>query len=175
MQKLKQVKSIITADSERRYVVPSAPGKRFKEDTKVTDMLYHCYEMIAKRENIDEYCELIKARYNGIIADLGLDISLDNEFALIEAALEEGTTVDNKRATVNVGNVISSYVFISDNLERTTINGSNTAANANCTVITLYNNCIELFVFSSALYSVSQYLQFKLQRQKRINNCLYPT
>ena len=42
----KQVASIIKADPHRRYVVPSAPGKRFKEDTKVTDMLYECYEKI---------------------------------------------------------------------------------------------------------------------------------
>ena len=51
----KQVASIIKADPNRRYVVPSAPGKRFSEDTKVTDMLYTCYEMIRKNENIDAY------------------------------------------------------------------------------------------------------------------------
>ena len=51
----KQVASIIHADPARRYVVPSAPGKRFKDDTKVTDMLYRCYNMIRNHENIDEY------------------------------------------------------------------------------------------------------------------------
>ena len=40
-----KVKSIITADAERRFVVPSAPRKRYSEDTKVTDMLYHCYAL----------------------------------------------------------------------------------------------------------------------------------
>ena len=39
-----KVKDIIRSDSDRRYVVPSAPGKRFSGDTKVTDMLYACYE-----------------------------------------------------------------------------------------------------------------------------------
>ena len=85
----KKVAAIVGADKARRYVVPSAPGKRHKEDIKITDMLIAC-------QKTAEYMPLwqqIKARYNGIIADLGLDISLDNEFALIEGALEEGTTV----------------------------------------------------------------------------------
>ena len=56
-----QVAKIIKADPERKYVVPSAPGKRFKDDTKVTDMLYTCYDMIKNHENIDEY-------YKGIVA-----------------------------------------------------------------------------------------------------------
>ena len=43
-KQFKKVADIIHADPERRYVVPSAPGKRFKEDTKVTDMLYRCYD-----------------------------------------------------------------------------------------------------------------------------------
>ena len=77
----KKAKDIITADKSRRFVVPSAPGKRFKEDTKVTDMLYHCYELASKGdEGFDEAFEKIKERYNGIISDLGLELSLENEF-----------------------------------------------------------------------------------------------
>ena len=38
-EQFKKVADIIHADESRRYVVPSAPGKRFKEDVKVTDML----------------------------------------------------------------------------------------------------------------------------------------
>lgn len=49
----KQVASIIRADETRRYVVPSAPGKRFPEDTKVTDMLYTCYEIVRRRGRHD--------------------------------------------------------------------------------------------------------------------------
>ena len=49
----RQVASIIKADPARRFVVPSAPGKRSKDDTKVTDMLYTCYSMVKKHENID--------------------------------------------------------------------------------------------------------------------------
>ena len=71
----RQVAGIIRADSARRYVVPSAPGKRFSGDEKVTDMLYGCYELIRNRESIDEEYARIKERYNGIIRDLGLDLT----------------------------------------------------------------------------------------------------
>ena len=86
----RKVAAIVAADKARRYVVPSAPGKRFKDDIKVTDMLIACQ----KTADYMPLWEQIKARYNGIIADLGVEISLDNEFALIENALAEGTTVD---------------------------------------------------------------------------------
>ena len=84
----RQVASIIKADPTRRYVVPSAPGKRYKDDTKVTDMLYTCYNMVKNRENIDEYYEKIKARYNGIIADLGLDFDISGELEYVKNALQ---------------------------------------------------------------------------------------
>ena len=84
----RQVASIIKADPARRYVVPSAPGKRNKEDTKVTDMLYTCYNMVKNRENIDEYYEKIKERYNGIIADLGLDFDINGELEYVKNALQ---------------------------------------------------------------------------------------
>ena len=72
----KQVASIIKADPHRRYVVPSAPGKRFKEDTKVTDMLYECYERVRNHEDIDELYARIVDRYNSIIKGLGMDFDI---------------------------------------------------------------------------------------------------
>ena len=42
-EQFRKVADIIHSDESRRYVVPSAPGKRFSSDTKVTDMLYGCY------------------------------------------------------------------------------------------------------------------------------------
>ena len=44
-EQYKKVGDIILGDRDRRYVVPSAPGKRFRGDTKVTDMLYACYDL----------------------------------------------------------------------------------------------------------------------------------
>ena len=83
-----KVYRIIRADEERRYVVPSAPGKRFKEDTKVTDLLYRAYN--AKTENeFHSTFEEIKSRYQDIIDGLNLDISLDKEFEVIQNDFEE--------------------------------------------------------------------------------------
>ena len=84
----RQVASIIKADPARRFVVPSAPGKRSKDDTKVTDMLYTCYNMVKKQENIDEYYKNIAKRYNDIIADLGLNFDISGELEYIKNALQ---------------------------------------------------------------------------------------
>ena len=73
----KKVGDIIRKDPSRRYVVPSAPGKRFKDDTKVTDMLYGCYAAAVKEKKYTEQLEQIKERYQEIIDGLGLDFSLD--------------------------------------------------------------------------------------------------
>ena len=85
-EQFKKVADIIHADESRRYVVPSAPGKRFKEDVKVTDMLYDCYGVASKGYDFSDIFDDIKARYQEIIDDLGLDLSLEKEFANIEAA-----------------------------------------------------------------------------------------
>jgi len=90
----RQVASIIKADSARKYVVPSAPGKRSKEDTKVTDMLYHCYELITKHESVDEYYELVKARYNGIIEELGLNFDISGELEYVKSAMQHSSGRD---------------------------------------------------------------------------------
>ncbi|MBE6556709.1 MAG: aspartate kinase, partial [Ruminococcaceae bacterium] len=87
-EQFRKVADIIHADPARRYVVPSAPGKRFKDDVKVTDMLYHCYELVQKRESIDEYYEKIVDRYMGIIADLGLNFDIRGELDYVKNAIQ---------------------------------------------------------------------------------------
>jgi len=79
----KKVGDIIRADESRVYVVPSAPGKRFSEDTKVTDLLYKCYGAVADEVKFEKYLGTIKERYNEIIDGLGLDLSLEDEFEVI--------------------------------------------------------------------------------------------
>ena len=51
-EQFKKVASIIKAEDTRRYVVPSAPGKRFASDTKVTDMLYQCYDLVEAGKDV---------------------------------------------------------------------------------------------------------------------------
>ena len=84
----RKVAAIIRAEPERRYVVASAPGKRFSDDIKVTDMLYGCFDLAAQKKDIDDAFHQIEMRYNGIIQDLGLDFSLDREFKKIRMAIE---------------------------------------------------------------------------------------
>ena len=80
----RKVADIIRSDKERRYVVPSAPGKRFKDDIKVTDMLYACYDAVANEgKNAYNQFAPIAERFNGIISDLGLTLSLDDEYEVI--------------------------------------------------------------------------------------------
>ncbi len=86
-EQFKKVFDIISSDPERRYVIPSAPGKRFKEDIKVTDMFYSCYDKASKGENIDEIFGMITERYNGIIEYLKLDMSLQEDYNIIKSAL----------------------------------------------------------------------------------------
>ncbi len=81
------VAKIISEDKRRRYVIPSAPGKRFPEDIKITDMLYKCYDMVRNHQDITEYYKIITERYNGIIKDLGLSFDLTGEFEYIKNAM----------------------------------------------------------------------------------------
>ena len=83
-EQFKKVGDIIRSDEARRYVVPSAPGKRFDGDIKVTDMLYECYHAAEKGEKIAGKIKKIQARYQEIIDGLGLDLKLDEQFAEIE-------------------------------------------------------------------------------------------
>ena len=83
----RRVAAIVKADPSRRYVVASAPGKRNREDTKVTDMLYRCYEMARNREDISAYFSQIAERYNSIIRDLGLRFDIGGELEYIRNAI----------------------------------------------------------------------------------------
>ena len=82
-EQFRKVGDIIHADKERRYVVPSAPGKRFSGDTKVTDMLYGCYELAENDKDFKKELEAIEARYQEIIDGLSLTLSLKEEFKTI--------------------------------------------------------------------------------------------
>ncbi len=78
-----KVGKIIREDKSRRYVVPSAPGKRNAKDTKVTDMLYQCYGMAEAEENFVSLLRKIQERYDAIINGLNLNFSLNKEFEMI--------------------------------------------------------------------------------------------
>lgn len=79
-----KVGNIIRADESRKYVVPSAPGKRNSKDTKVTDMLYQCYALAEEDKDFHIQLKKIKERYDSIINGLALKLSLEEEFKVIE-------------------------------------------------------------------------------------------
>ncbi len=83
-EQFKKAGEIIRRDTERRYVVPSAPGKRFDKDIKVTDMLYGCYAKAEEGKDFKADLKAIKDRYQEIISGLQLELSLDEEFKTIE-------------------------------------------------------------------------------------------
>ncbi|MDD5867071.1 aspartate kinase [Lachnospiraceae bacterium YH-ros2228] len=103
---------IIRSDESRVYVIPSAPGKRFSGDTKVTDMLIEAYRLAVSGGDLHQQLLNIKARYNEIIEGLQMDFSLDDEFDVIEKTLKEEPTLDYaaSRGEYLNGRVMAKYL-----------------------------------------------------------------
>lgn len=93
-EQFSKVGKIIHADKERRYVVPSAPGKRNAKDTKVTDMLYACYELVEAEVDFRVPLMKIKDRYDTIINGLNLKLSLEEEFRKISENFKNRAGMD---------------------------------------------------------------------------------
>ncbi len=89
-----KVGKIIRSDAERKYVIPSAPGKRNDKDTKVTDMLYACYALAEQEEDFRVQLMKIKERYDSIINGLNLKLSLEEEFKKISENFKAKAGVD---------------------------------------------------------------------------------
>ena len=111
-EQFKKVGDIIRKDPSRRYVVPSAPGKRFSDDTKVTDMLYSCYAAAVKEKKFTELLDKIKERYQEIIDGLGLDFSLDEDFDIIRVNFRKkiGRDYAASRGEYLNGKVMAAYL-----------------------------------------------------------------
>ncbi len=107
-----KVARIIRADKSRIYVVPSAPGKRFSDDTKVTDMLYTCYGRAVREKDFSGQLEAIKARYQEIIDGLKLSISLDEEFEIIRENFQKkiGRDYAASRGEYLNGKIMAAYL-----------------------------------------------------------------
>lgn len=111
-EQFKKVGNIIHADKERKFVVPSAPGKRDADDTKVTDMLYSCYDLAEAGGDFKAQLQAIKERYQEIIDGLKLKLSLDDEFAIIEKNFIEkaGSDYAASRGEYLNGIVMAAYL-----------------------------------------------------------------
>lgn len=77
--------AIIRDRENCRFVVASAPGKRFPTDEKVTDLLYRCAELLTEGKDAEPVFHQVENRYREIIGELGLDVSLEEDFAAIRS------------------------------------------------------------------------------------------
>ena len=73
---IKNVKNIIDGDLTRKYIVVSAPGKRYSGDIKVTDMLYSCHAELMSEGNIKESFAAVRARYVSVVKELDLNFDI---------------------------------------------------------------------------------------------------
>jgi aspartate kinase len=77
---------IVRSDAERRYVVVSAPGKRFSGDIKVTDLLYKCSDEVEAGDiaAFKETFAKIRTRFLNIEVETGKTIGLEASLAKTE-------------------------------------------------------------------------------------------
>jgi aspartate kinase len=88
------MKDIILADPDRKYVVVSAPGKRYEQDNKVTDLLYLCKTHIEHNLPYEQVFQVICDRYMAMEINLGIEINLMQEFEEIKSNLQKGASED---------------------------------------------------------------------------------
>jgi aspartate kinase len=83
----RKIRDILEADKSRKVVVVSAAGKRFKDDHKITDLLYLCHAHIQYGVDCSGIFDMIASRYIQIRDDLGIDLDLETEFAQMKQRL----------------------------------------------------------------------------------------
>ena len=91
---LRKVRSIVQGREDRRFIVPSAPGRRTPGDDKVTDLLYQCHETAKANKSIEPIFDPIATRFRKIVADLGLDFDLDAALAEVHDRIQGGAGAD---------------------------------------------------------------------------------
>lgn len=93
-KKIQKAVRIIRKDSDRRYIIPSAPGRRFAEDSKITDLLIICYELKKQNLSFDEPWGIITERFEEIVTELQLELDISTFLVEIRCKIEDGTTLD---------------------------------------------------------------------------------
>ncbi len=108
----RKVRAIVENNGERKFIVPSAPGKRGAGDDKITDLLYECHAAAQAKKPFLHILERIEARYTAIAAELGLALDFDSEFSRIAGALEKGASRDfaASRGEYLNGRLLSEYL-----------------------------------------------------------------
>ncbi|MCM1437840.1 MAG: aspartate kinase [Roseburia sp.] len=91
---MQAVKKIIESDKTRKFVVVSAPGKRFNGDTKVTDLLYACYDELAATGSCAENFSKVRRRFESIVKELNLDTDISAVLDETEERIKKEHTAD---------------------------------------------------------------------------------
>lgn len=91
---IEKIRKIIEDDGEIKYVVVSAPGKRFSEDSKITDLLYLCKTHIEHKIPYQQIFQVVRDRFMAVRVNLDVDVNLDREFDEIKKNLEDGASAD---------------------------------------------------------------------------------
>ena len=91
---IEKLKEIITADKDRRYIIVSAPGKRFDTDTKMTDILYLCHTHREHNFPYNQLLQVVEDRFTATAANLDTKVNIAKEFDIIRENLEKGCTPD---------------------------------------------------------------------------------
>ncbi|WP_127836767.1 aspartate kinase [Clostridium prolinivorans] len=89
-----KVKNIVFANKERRYIVPSAPGKRFSKDYKVTDLLYLCYQHVNNDIPFEDVFEIIEERFKGLVNELNIDMDISKYLNEVKENITNGASAD---------------------------------------------------------------------------------
>ena len=105
---INQVQNIIESDSERKFIIVSAPGKRDKNDIKVTDMLYKAFDEAQRTGRCDEAFNKIRERFKALVEELKLDFDLDSLLDSIEKQINSSTTADYAASR---GEYLSAKIF----------------------------------------------------------------
>lgn len=110
----KKVKNILESNPERKYIIPSAPGKSSFKDFKITDLLYLCHAHVKSGIPLDDVFKLISERYKSIVDDLNLNLDLTSYLNIIKTDIENGASVDYtaSRGEYLNGIILANYLNI---------------------------------------------------------------
>ena len=105
---MNRVKTIIDSDKDRKYIVVSAPGKRYSGDIKITDILYECHKEVEKNGSCGAAFQLIRSRFNSIVRELNIDFDINSVLDETEARINSENDED---FTASRGEYLSARVM----------------------------------------------------------------
>ena len=105
---MNRVKSIIDSDKDRKFIVVSAPGKRYSGDVKVTDLLYECYREVEEKGSCGAAFALIRNRFTSIVKELNIDFDINAVLDETEARINREKSED---FTASRGEYLSARVM----------------------------------------------------------------